>query len=114
MTVRLLLVDDNVALLAAYRIAAESPIEIVTVTTIEAARAELLGQDFDWVVCDWRLAKGRTCALLVQELHTNGTPVAIITADPTAVTCSSEIPVLEKPLPLAGIVAALRGLGGDD
>ncbi len=108
MTRRLLVVDDDEALLATYRILSDETLEVVTVTTTAAAREVLQSQGFDWVVCDWSLARGQTCEELVRELHADGTRVAILTADARKVRCPAGVNVLEKPLTLNEVVAALQ------
>lgn len=86
-------------------------VALVTVGTPEEVLAHVAEHELDLVVCDYQLRIGTrsiTCAPLIAELRERGMNVAVMTGDARAIRHDLGVPILEKPLQIADLLALLQ------
>jgi DNA-binding NtrC family response regulator len=121
MTKHVLLVDDETAILMAFKKLLQSPgIEIDTADTMESAQAALNNRDYDAVIADLRLGdtggeEGLELLRFVKR-HNPATPTILITAygNPEVMEKTYKLGAdlyLEKPVSSNTLKNALQNLG---
>lgn len=107
---RVLVLDDDPMIRRVLERVAQrrDDVTLVTVATPEEVLAHVAEHELDLVVCDYQLRLGGrpiTCAPLIEELRERGINVAVMTGDARGVREDLSVPVLEKPLQLADLLA---------
>jgi len=107
---RILVLDDDPMIRRVLeRVAGQrDDLTLVTVATPDEVLAHLAEHELDLVVCDYQLRVGRraiTCAPLIAELRERGINAAVMTGDARAIRHDLGVPILEKPLQLADLLA---------